>query len=231
MKQSRYITLVLAILLQVPVVFGQENKSPSISFRVEKGDTFSNLFGSDWQKGYQQNRITIFRRGRPLTSPDIMIEGMVVRVSSDVALSPRAVARCGEFRARREHLSAELKALERQLADNPEARGLLFQTHQLLDDDLHFAADADFAARQIQYLQAIAKRKVIVSSPPPTAVDGSKWRMYAAVGLVALVILAAAFCVAYRKQRPQFPEADARYKEALSDLKATYRGMERGRGR
>jgi hypothetical protein len=199
----------------------------TISFRVEHGDTFTNLFGSDWQKAYEQNKLTVFRRGRPITSPDILIEGMIVRVSSDVGLTPRAVARCGELRERRDQLSAKLVALEQRLSDDTQARETAAETRRLLEDEMRFAADIDFAARQIEYLEEMTRRPAIPVPEKvevrPMASDGLL--LYVSLVLLACAALAGAFYVTRRRERPRYPEADARYREVIADLKGAFRSV------
>src|SRR5437868_2563845 len=94
MRQKTSAALAAAVMALALLQVARADETRTVSLRVERGDTFLNLFGSDWQKAYEQNRLTVFRQGRPVTSPDVLVEGMVVRVSSDVALTPRAVARC-----------------------------------------------------------------------------------------------------------------------------------------
>ena len=226
MKRKMLTTLAtwMMALTLLPAVRADEPRT--ISFRVEYGDTFTNLFGSDWQKAYEQNKLTVLRKGRPITSPDILIEGMIVRVSSDVGLTPRAVARCGELRKRREQLAARLTALGLQIGDDLQARSVAADARQLLEDDLRFAADVDFVARQVEYLESLARHPA-TSTPEVRAVipnEASRWRLYAVTGLLIAGAFASALYVARRKPRPQYPEADARYREVVAGLKEAFRG-------
>jgi hypothetical protein len=148
---------------------------------------------------------------------------MVVRVSSDVGLTPRAVARCGELSARREQLVARLPALEQQLWDDPQTRATVAEARRLLDDDIRFAADVDFAARQIEYLEALARRPEAPLQEPRTVSPGG-WRLYTLLGLLVCAACAGALYVARRNPRPQYPEADARYREVMADLKVAFKG-------
>ena len=118
-----------------------------VNFRVERGDTYINLFGRDWEKAYRQNKMTVMRDGKPITSPDILVEGSVISISADVHLSPRAWARVNALRQRRTQLAAKLAALEPRLADNPQAQTAVAECRRLLENDLRFAADVEFAAR------------------------------------------------------------------------------------
>lgn len=224
MKRKTMTTLAALVMALTLLSAARADEPRTISFRVERGDTFTNLFGSDWQKAYEQNKLTVFRKGRPITSPDILIEGMVVRVSSDVGLMPRAVARCGDLRKRREHLSARLAALEQQIGDDPQARSVATDARRLLDDDLRFAADVDFAARQVEYLESLSQRSAMsvhkAIAVTPNEADGRHF--YAAMGVLVALFLASTFYVTRRKPRPQYPEADARYREVMAELKQSF---------
>lgn len=224
MRRKKRTLAATALLVLALLSAARADEPHAVSFRVERGDTFSNLFGSDWQKAYEQNRLTVFRRGRPVTSPDILLEGMVVRVSSDVGLTPRAVARCGALSARREHLAARLAALEGRLSGDPRAQGLAADTRRLLEDDLRFAADVDFAARQVEHLESLSRSPTL---PEPLSQgivgDGTdRGRHYL---LAALLLMAAALgALSLRRRRlPPYPAGAARYNEALADLKGTFR--------
>jgi hypothetical protein len=129
------------------------------------------------------------------------------------------------LRARRERLWTRLTALEQRLGEDTQARATAAETRRLLEDELRFAADVAFAARQIEYLEGMARRPsppvletVAVSSATP---DGL--RLYVPLVLLACAALAGAFYVARRRPRPQYPEADARYREAVADLKGAFR--------
>jgi hypothetical protein len=224
MKQKTGTALGVVFLLLALGTVVQAEESRKISFRVETGDTFTNLFGSDWQKAYQQNQLTVFREGKPVTSPDLLIEGMIVRVSLDVGLTPRAVARCGELRARRDRLAARVATLEQQGGENVEAKAAVLQARRLLGDDLRFAADVDFAARQVEYLETLVNRPAtplpeLRASAAPYALSG--WRPYLVTGLLVTAMFAAALYIASRAARPRYPEADARYHEVIADLKTS----------
>jgi hypothetical protein len=91
----------------------------SISFRVAKGDTYINLFGPDWAKAYRQNKVTVMRAGRPISSPDIL---GTITVSGDVELTPRAWSRVQMVQQRHADLQARLAALTPKLVDHPGTR-------------------------------------------------------------------------------------------------------------
>jgi hypothetical protein len=220
MRRKRTAALA-AVLVLASALAARANEPAGVSFRVERGDTFTNLFGPDWQKAYEQNRVTVFRQGRPVNSPDVLVEGMVVRVSSDIVLTPRAAARCGALNARRERLSARLSALEATPGGDARAREAAAQTRRLLEDALRFPADVEFAERQVEYLEVLAARPAAPGVAAAAEHDGR--RLYLTLALPVCAALACALYVSRRRQRPQYPEADARYRETLADLKAAFR--------
>ncbi len=214
----------LAAAVTVMALAARASEPWGVSFRVERGDTFTNLFGPDWQKAYEQNKVTVFRREVPVTSPDVLVEGMVVRVSSDVSLTPRAAARCGDLNARREQISARLAALEGRLGDDARAREAAARVRRLLEDPLRFSADVEFAERQVEYLEASAARQAAAASTAAAIPARAEGRgLYLLLALLACVALAYALYASRRRRCPQYPEANARYREALADLKAAFR--------
>jgi hypothetical protein len=54
----------------------------------------------------------------------------------------------------------------------------------------------------------------------PNEADG--WHLYAATGVLIAALLASALYVARRKPRPQYPAADARYREVMAELNASF---------
>lgn len=224
MRRKRHAALAAAVTVMVLTLAARASEPWGVSFRVERGDTFTNLFGPDWQKAYEQNKVTVFRREAPVTSPDVLVEGMVVRVSSDVSLTPRAAARCGALNARRERLSARLAALEAGLGDDTQTHEAAARVRRLLEDPLRFPADVEFAERQVEYLEASAApqaSRATAAAALPARAEGRG--LYVLLALLACAALAYALYASRRRQRPQYPEADARYREALADMKAAFR--------
>lgn len=224
MRKGRPAALAAAVTVLTLTLAARAAEPGGHSFRVERGDTFSNLFGPDWQKAYEQNKVTVFRRGSPVNSPDVLVEGMVVRVSSDVSLTPRAAARCTALTSRRERLGERLAALEQRLRDDAQASAAAAQVRRLLEDPLRFPADVEFAERQVEYLEVLAARpapQVVPGAAGPTVADGRK--LLVPLSLLTCAALAFALYASRRRRRPQYPEADARYRETVTDLKAAFR--------
>jgi hypothetical protein len=188
-----------------------------VSLRVEQGDTYTNLFGPDWQKAYRQNKMTVVRNGRPVTSADILIEGSVISVTGDVRLTPRASARLAALSKRRSDLTGRLADLAPRLATAPQAQAVAEECRKQLADDKHFAADVDFIEREIAHLEALVLT-VDVPRPRPQSQSTNSWWLGFAVAATAL-----ATAILWKRQRPRYPEGAARYREALSDLRAAFR--------
>ena len=69
------LTIRLTVLDASPI----QSAPTAVVLRAERGDTYLNLFGNDWQKAFRQNRIMVMRQGRPLVSPDILVQGQILR--------------------------------------------------------------------------------------------------------------------------------------------------------
>jgi hypothetical protein len=119
---SAYIDIVgVAIAASAISTASAQPLADSISFRVDKGDTYINLFGQDWEKAYRQNNLTVVRAGHRISSPDILVEDSVITVSGDVELTPRAWSRVQMLQRRHADLQARLAPLAPKLFDQPGA--------------------------------------------------------------------------------------------------------------
>ena len=133
-----------------------------VSFPVERGDTYINLFGPDWEKAYRQNKMTVMRDGRPITSPDILVKGSIIAVSADVHLSPRAWGRVNALQQRRAQLLARLEALdEPRLAEMPQVQANAAECLRLLNNNLRFAANVEFATREVAHLERLVQHQLL----------------------------------------------------------------------
>jgi hypothetical protein len=228
MKRKSHRFALSVVLMLASLASGAAGQQARISLKVKAGDTFTNLFGADWEKAYRQNRVILFRNGKPVSSPDLLIEGTIVRVSSDVGLTPRAVARCGELRARRDDLAGRVKALAETVAGDEAAARVLDQVRQVLRDDLTFAANVELATRQLQQLETLTtERRAFQVQQAKVRDEASNWHSNAVVTLLlaGVVVLLSVFAVWRRRTRPAFPEADARYREVLADLESSFRSV------
>jgi len=64
------------------------NNQQVFKLPVQYGDTLINLFGNDWEKVYDQNCDCLFRADDEyVSSPDFLVEGAVLQISTDVYLT------------------------------------------------------------------------------------------------------------------------------------------------
>lgn len=178
-----------------------------IMFRAEPGDTFQGLFGKDWQRAWEQNRMTVIRKGKPLVSPDILVEGAVLPVTDDVYLTPRAAQRVKELVERR-------VMLRRHLSEVVKKGGALGvraeELRRMLDDDTRYGADLDYLDREVNRLRPI-------DVPPPESFKPMP--VWAALGVGCLAALLGYLAV--RRKRRERPTGDERMTSVLPDLDRT----------
>jgi hypothetical protein len=187
------------------------------TFRVEKGDTYTNLFGQDWEKAYRQNKVTVIRGGRPVTSPDILVEGSEISVTGDVRLTARASARVAALNKRRAELRARLTAFAPKLAQSPEALAAMEDCRRILDNDVHFGADVEFASGEVARLEFLVHNAL---APQPAPQPARPWWW---IALAAFVGVPLAIAIFWKRLRPRYPEGTARYREAFDDVKAAFK--------
>jgi hypothetical protein len=183
----------------------EPQRDTQVVLRAERGDTFGNLF-VDWQKAFDQNRTTVIRHGKPVTSPDILLEGATLRVTGVIRLTPRAIARVDTLVKRRAALRQQLVYLVTTNATGPAALRAA-QLRRMLDDDLRYASDLDFIEREVPRLE--------IADPSAAKHARPTWT-WAMAGLAVAAILLAWACLA-RRQR-EGPGGDERMKAILSDL-------------
>src|SRR5262249_35141046 len=112
---------------------------------------------------------------------------------------------------------ARLVSLGPTLSNVPEAQVIALQCRDLLNNDLRFAADVEFAEREIAHLERLGRGP----APPNT---GSTARLPRLYGLAACLIVACTSVVAlWRRTRPRYPEGSARYQQALADVKTAFK--------
>jgi LPXTG-motif cell wall-anchored protein len=208
----------LGAAIAVLVISNASAQTPtgSISFLVTKGDTYINLFGPGWEKAYRQNKVTLMRAGRAVSSPDILVEGSILTVTSDVDLTRRASSRVQALQQRRVELQARLEALAPKFVSFPEAQRAVADCLRLLESVPQFAADVEFADREVSHLERLARNR---SVSLPVRRPASSWWIIL-VGVVALVLASSIF---WRRKRAMYPEGAARYHEALADVQAAVR--------
>jgi hypothetical protein len=214
---KRNATLIALMLAALAVIVPVHAESVSgVTFRIERGDTYLNLFGANWEKAYHQNKMTVVRSGRPVTSPDILIEGSILTVSRDVHLSARALARVATLQHRREQLKARLVSLGPTLSNVPEAQVIAVQCRNLLNNDLRFAADVEFAEREVAHLERLGRGP----APPNTGSTARLPRLYVLAVCLTLTCVSVGL---WRRTRPRYPEGSARYEQAVSDVKTAFK--------
>jgi hypothetical protein len=202
MTMKMIVTLILLPLLTVAAsVAAAPNTQSPVVLRVERGDTFSNLFGPDWEKAFEQNRKTVMRRGVAVTSPDILIEGSILRISGNVHLTPRALERVKGLAWRR----IELRDFLTQVGfGGGRTRERASELLRDLDDDLQYVTDLDYIEREAVRLRP---------EPGPIGQPDPLW-VWVGSGFAAVAIWLGWFL----RQRRDGPTGDQRMKAALGDL-------------
>lgn len=198
----------LALLVMAAITAGapgEPQPSAQIVIRAEHGDTFGNLFGADWQKAFDQNRTTVIRKGKPVTSPDILLEGAILRVTGDVRLTPRAIARVDTLVKRRAALRQRLVDLVTKTSVPAALRAA--ELRRLLDNDFRYAGDMDFIEHEIAKLETV---------DPPALGPARSSPFWPIAGSAAAVIFLVWF--ALLRRRKDRPGGDERMKAVLNDL-------------
>jgi hypothetical protein len=180
----------------------QQPANTPVVLRAERGDTYLNLFGNDWEKAFRQNRITVVRGRRPLVSPDILVQGQILQVTGDTFLTARALQRARSIAARRDALQHRLSAFASREGDV--GRKAIALRSAL--DDLRYVADLDYIERETDRLNSTTP----IPAPRPTL-----WIPLALAALLACVILGG---LVLRRRRAQGPTGDERVQAALHDL-------------
>jgi len=217
MKQHLRTVKALVAVAILGAITGVASESAGVvSFRVDRGDTYTNLFGPDWEKAYRQNKVTVIRGGRSVTSPDILVEGSVISVTEDVRLTSRASARVAVLNQRRTELRARLTALAPKVATAPATLAAVEECRKLLDSEEYFGADVEFAAREVAQLERLVQNADV---PRPTSQPAWSWWW---IALAASFGIALAIAIFWQRQRPQYPEGTARYRETLDDVKVAF---------
>lgn len=190
-----------------------------VSFRVERGDTYTSLFGHDWQKAFAQNRIVVVRDGKLVCSPDILVEGAVISVSADVRLTPQAQSRCAEIEQAREHLIARLARVEHALgSSDPDVQAC----KRLLSGSAQYVASAEFAAERIALLE---NRSTQHSDPVALLVEPAGDRLSALVSAsLTGALIALLWVLWYRRRRMSWSGA-VRYQAARDRFETILRGV------
>ncbi len=197
--------ILLTITLTVP---GASAAQQPVVLRADRGDTYLNLFGADWQKAFRQNRITVMREGRPLVSADILVQGQILQVTFDTFLTARALQRARSIAERRVALQRRLSVIAALSGDAGEKTVAL---RNVLDDDLRYAADLDYLEREADRLNS--------ATPATPAPHRTLWISVASGALLACAILGG---LVLRQQQRQGPTGDERIQAALCDIQTTF---------
>jgi len=209
MKSFMRFTLAVLLFAASAAMCGAQQVA-TVSVAVEKGDTLLNLFGPDWQKAYDQNRITVIRNGHPVQSPDILVEGMVLQVSADTMLTNRAAARVDGLNQKRAELERRLETLAAKTSMQPGDAATIALCHSKLEAQQFYTADIAFVSEQVTELETADRAEASVSS------GGIPWAK--TIGL-ALALLAALAIVAWLFKREKGGTGGlARYEQADAQL-------------
>ena len=176
--------------------------------QAEPGDTFIALFGDAWERVSACNRFTAIRNGQVISSPDLLVAGSWIRIPAGAPLTPAAAARASALEERRLALLDRLNRLpiERLDADN---RAFAEHCRALLNDNIRFALDEQFAARELTYLEELA------AHPAPETPNGWVTPTVLAVGGLLLLVLTV---VATSGRRPASALLQHRQAEAQTQL-------------
>jgi hypothetical protein len=91
------------------------------------------------------------------------------------------------------------------------------QCRDLLNNDLRFAADVEFAEREVGHLERLGRCPV----PPNSGSTARVPRPY--VLAVFLSLASTSIVVLWPRTRPRYPEGSARYQQALADVKTAFK--------
>ena len=168
------------------------------------GDSFIALFGNSWQRVAACNRFTAVRNGRVVTSPDLLVTGSWIRIPAGTPMTPEAAARAGALAQQRLALLERLERLpiDRLDADDRAAAELL---RNLLNDNVRFASDEQFTARELAYLEDLAAH--------PTQTMAIAWPMPMVAATSGMILLALVLAMAAVK-RPRSAGALLRQRQA-----------------
>jgi hypothetical protein len=163
--------------------------------------------------------VTVIRSGKPVSSPDILIENTIITVTADVRLTPRASSRMDALNQQRQELGAKLAELAPKLSKMSNAQATVSECQHILNDDLRFGADLDFVARSIAHLERLAQNQLGSGSqrPPMQIINTGPVFTVALVGALLTV------AIFWPRNRPAYPAGAARYREALADVGAAFK--------
>lgn len=189
------LSLLLAFSLLVPSLYGQNGTdrrnatqcAGSVAIQALPGDTYIGLFGSAWEDVADCNPQTFIRDGQPVTSPDLLAAGSIIHIPDGTPLTPVVTERLQALEKERTELIDRLNALQNAPLDDRD-RKTMSETRELLNSQIQFASDTDYARRQIEYLEGAARRTAIDHAPwwqnRPRLIAGALLLLF----LVALVI-------------------------------------------
>lgn len=175
------------------------------------GDSFISLFGNHWEMVAACNRFTAVRDDHVVTSPDLLVAGTWIRIPAGTPLTPVAAARAGALEQRRLALLDQLNRLPLQRLD-ADGQGVAKRCRALLTDNLRFAPDEQFAARELAYLEEMA------AHPAPTM--RRRWSMQV-VAAVSCLLLLALVLVAVKMRGMASPMLRERHEQARAELAKT----------
>jgi hypothetical protein len=149
-----------------------------------------------------------------MTSPDLLVAGSWIRIPSGTPLTPAAAARAGALEQRRLALLDRLNQLPVEGLD-VDSRGLAERCRALLNDNIRFAPDEQFAARELTYIEELAAR--------PTRETPSEWLIPVVVAvcgmlLLVLAVVLALAVVVVKKRRPASTLLQHRQVRAQAEL-------------
>jgi len=176
--------------------------------QAEPGDTFISLFGNNWQAVATCNRFTAVRNGRVMTSPDLLVDGSWIRIPAGTPLTPAAAVRANALEQRRLALLDRLNRLPVEQLD-ADSRALAERCRTLLNDNIRYAPDEQFAALELTYLEGVAAR--------PAEETPSKWLMPVVVTAGGMLLLVLTI-VALKRRRPASVLLQQRQAQAQAEL-------------
>ena len=177
--------IALSILLFTSCFASAGNEQEYLFFKVMKGDTFIRLFGSDWEKAWNENKIWVVRDGELVSSPDILIEGVVLRVPSTLQLTHRAAVRLEDLRRQRQELLQRLQRLKATPRGSalPDYAPRLADCEHLLADETRFAQNVEVAETLLAQLEMLTRARITSTRQHAASHSSSLWLGIAGVSL------------------------------------------------
>jgi hypothetical protein len=184
----------------------------SFLFQVQAGDSLTGLFGSDWQKVYNNNCSYQFRDWvGDAGSPNFLLVGSVLKVPDNTYLTPRAQERILAVKEQRASLHDRLMRLENGSGG---AGASAAKLDQALSSD-GYVGDLDYISRATALLETIEQER----AEAEVSQENRDERELAVSGAAAAAVLLAWLWAAMKRRGPvKPPTGDDRMASAYKAL-------------